>query len=145
MLQGARLANILPDLDNNNSYEILGASEDGKIVALSGGTGAVTGIKQDLSLNIPKEYRLNQNYPNPFNPSTTISFDLPEAARVEIKIYDILGRLIRSFEFNSLPAGIHEVVWNGKDRNNINAPSGIYIYQARLNEHKISKQMLLLK
>jgi outer membrane protein assembly factor BamB len=145
MLQGARLANILPDLDNNNSYEILGASEDGKIVALSGGTGAVTGIKQDLSLNIPKEYRLNQNYPNPFNPSTTISFDLPEAARVEIKIYDILGRLIRSFEFNSLPAGIHEVVWNGKDRNNINAPSGIYIYLARLNEHKISKQMLLLK
>jgi hypothetical protein len=145
MLQGATLANILPDLDNNNSYEILGASDDGKIVALSGGTGALTGIDHDVSLNVPEEFRLNQNFPNPFNPSTTISFDLPEPARVEIKIYDILGRLIRSYNFKNLPAGTHEVLWDGKDPNNISAPSGIYIYQAQLNQHKISKQMLLLK
>ena len=145
MLQGATLANILPDLDNNNSYEILGASDDGKIVALSGGMGAITGIVQDGSSGIPQEYRLNQNFPNPFNPSTTISFDLPEPARVEIDIYNILGQLIRSFDFNHLPAGNHEVVWNGKDSHNNGVPSGIYIYQARLNENTISKQMLLMK
>jgi outer membrane protein assembly factor BamB len=145
MLQGATLANVLPDLDNNNSYEILGASDDGKIVALSGGTIAITGIGQDRTPGIPKEFRLNQNFPNPFNPSTTISFDLPEPARVEISIYNILGQMVRSFEFNSLPAGRHKVVWNGKDKRNVAVPSGIYIYQARQNQNEISRQMLLLK
>jgi hypothetical protein len=144
-LQGATLANFIPDLDNNGSYEILGASDDGKIVALSGGEIPIIGIEPGTGTTLPQEYGLHQNYPNPFNPSTTISFDLPEQATVDIQIYDVLGRLIRSFSFNNLPAGTHEVVWDGTNQHNVTVPSGIYIYQARLNQHKISRQMLLLK
>jgi hypothetical protein len=145
MLQGATLANIIPDLDNNGSFEILGASDDGKIVALAGGEIPIIGIKPGTSSTLPQDYGLHQNYPNPFNPSTTISFDLPEQSMVAIHIYDVLGRLIKSFSFKNLPAGTHEVVWDGTNQHDVIVPSGIYIYQASLNEYKISRQMLLLK
>jgi hypothetical protein len=144
-LQGATLANIIPDLDNNGSYEILGASDDGKIVALSGGTDAVTGIDEAKNISIPGEFRLSQNYPNPFNPLTTIDFAVPGNADVEIIIFDVLGRRIRSYLFKNRNAGSHRVIWDGKNEQGKAVPSGIYIYQARMGSQKISKQMLLLK
>ncbi|NOQ96573.1 MAG: choice-of-anchor D domain-containing protein, partial [Calditrichae bacterium] len=145
VLQGATLANIIPDLDNNGSYEILGASDDGKIIALSGGTAVPTDIDEIGYVSTPGEFRLSQNYPNPFNPSTSIDFDVPRTADVEILIFDVLGRRIRSYLFNNLSAGFHQVVWDGKNEQNKAVPSGIYIYQARMGSQKISKQMLLLK
>ena len=144
-LQGATLASIIPDLDNNSSYEILGAADNGKIVALSGGTNASTEINELANVQIPGEFRLSQNYPNPFNPSTNIHFDVPKTADVEIHIFDVLGRRIRSFLFQNLTAGSHWIIWDGKNEQNKVVPSGIYIYQARMGSQKISRRMLLLK
>jgi hypothetical protein len=54
------------------------------------------GVKDEKMLNVMKTFTLLQNYPNPFNPTTTIMYELPKAGMVDVKVYDINGRLIRS-------------------------------------------------
>ncbi|MGB8320363.1 MAG: FG-GAP-like repeat-containing protein [Ignavibacteriaceae bacterium] len=82
-----------------------------------------------LSNNIiPNEYSILGNYPNPFNPSTTISYNLPRISKVEIEIFDILGKKIKSFSFSSQSAGRQGVLWNGTNSNNQQVASGIYLY-----------------
>jgi hypothetical protein len=64
--------------------------------------------------NTPQTFDLLGNYPNPFNPSTTISYTLPCQSSVEIIIYDLIGREIKSFNVSSQSAGYNEFVWDGK-------------------------------
>ncbi len=81
----------------------------------------ITSVEEELK---PISHKLFQNYPNPFNPSTTISFQLSEAAVVSLKVYDVLGReasLLVNNEFKS--AGNHSVIFHSDE-----FPSGIYIY-----------------
>jgi hypothetical protein len=74
---------------------------------------------------IPEEYALHQNFPNPFNPSTTIKFDLPEASRVTMTVYDVLGR--RLFLANGqFAAGRYGQLWDGRNSNGIPLASGVY-------------------
>jgi hypothetical protein len=101
--------------------------------------------------NSPEYFRIYPNYPNPFNPSTTIAYSLPEKSSVEIKIFDLQGREIKSFTIGAQSAGYQRVVWNGtNDRDNPIA-SGVYIYRvtaSSLGDGKIfakSSKMLLLK
>jgi uncharacterized protein (UPF0218 family) len=54
------------------------------------------GVKDEKMLNVIKSFTLLQNYPNPFNPTTTIVYELPKAGIVDVKVYDINGRLVRS-------------------------------------------------
>jgi hypothetical protein len=95
--------------------------------------------------NIPKQFALYANYPNPFNPQTMIKFDLPKASDVNIKIYDVTGRLVRTLVSDRLNAAYHEVIWNGRDDNGQNISSGTYIYKMITDDYTESKQMILLK
>ena len=81
-----------------------------------------------LNNNLPDEYILNGNYPNPFNPATKISYNLPRTSSVEIEIFDILGKKVKSFTFFSQSAGKQGVIWNGTNSNNQQVASGIYLY-----------------
>jgi len=85
------------------------------------------------------------NFPNPFNPSTTINFSLKEQGFVELKIYNIKGRLIREVINQKMKGGEHNVIWNGKDENNRCCSSGIYLMNLKLNgvSRKTSKVILL--
>jgi hypothetical protein len=101
--------------------------------------------------NSPEYFRIYPNYPNPFNPSTTIAYSLPEKSSVEIKIFDLQGREIRSFTVGAQSPGYQRVVWNGtNDRGNPIA-SGVYVYRvtaSSLGDGKTfaqSAKMLLLK
>lgn len=85
------------------------------------------------------------NYPNPFNSSTTISFTLPEPARVDLSIYDIRGRLVNTLLKSRIDAGYHSLVWDGTDRFGKQVSSGIYIYTIKVDEYSRSRRMLLLK
>jgi immune inhibitor A len=88
---------------------------------------------------------LHQNYPNPFHPTTTISFSLPEEARVELSVFDVQGKLVRTLEDKILPAGFHEAGWNGRDRTGNRVGSGVYFCRLRAGKHTVAKKMILLR
>jgi immune inhibitor A len=90
--------------------------------------------------NIPVRMSLYQNYPNPFNPSTAIAFELTVSGDVRLVIYDLLGRVVDVPVEGFLPAGKHEVVWDGGDR-----PSGVYFYRLTTAEETLTRRMTLLK
>lgn len=90
---------------------------------------------------LPNSYSLTQNYPNPFNPSTRINFSLPVEENVSLKIYDILGREIRTLVNNELTsAGEYSINFDATD-----LPSGIYLYRLQAGKFSQVKKMMLLK
>ncbi len=91
------------------------------------------------------ETRLMSASPNPFNPSTTIAFELAAPGEVSITVYDVSGRMIRSLVNGRMPAGMHEVTWNGRDRNGATAASGVYFYRLIAGEILETRKMVLLR
>ena len=93
----------------------------------------------------PQQFALYDNYPNPFNPSTRLSYDIAEQVRVNITIFDAVGReVIKLFDGIQNP-GFQNVVWNGKDQFGQNVPAGIYIYRMNAGGFISTKKMVLLK
>jgi FlgD Ig-like domain/FG-GAP-like repeat len=81
---------------------------------------------KEINNSIPDEFNLYQNYPNPFNPSTTIRFSIPQEAKVNIKVYDVLGKEITQLLNETRRSGEYEISWNGTDSKGNLVPSGIY-------------------
>ena len=103
-------------------------------------TGYVpTGVKSDYSV-IPTAYKLNQNFPNPFNPSTIISYDIPKSGIVSIRIFNVLGQLVRTLVNQSQTAGTHQVTFNASSLN-----SGVYFYSITADNFAQVKKMMLIK
>ena len=98
----------------------------------------LTGV--DVVSEIPKEFSLSQNYPNPFNPSTTISYGLPNASNVSLKIYNILGEQVASLVNKAMPAGYHTVTFDASK-----LASGMYIYRIEAGSFVQVKKMMMLK
>jgi hypothetical protein len=94
---------------------------------------------------LPTAFALFQNYPNPFNPETNILFNLPEEAEVELRIYNIQGRLVRSLVHETRAAGQHAVRWDGRDDSGREVASGVYFYELRADRQISRKRMVLLK
>jgi hypothetical protein len=90
--------------------------------------------------NMPQFYDLSQNYPNPFNPNTTIRYQIPKAGMVTLKVYDIIGREVTTLINENKIEGFYTVKFNASK-----LPSGVYIYQIRVNDYVSSKKMILLK
>ncbi len=90
--------------------------------------------------SLPHRFVLHPNYPNPFNPSTTIAFALPEAAKVRLSVYDILGRTVIDEDLGLLNAGEYDYEFNGKD-----LASGIYFYRLQAGNFIQTRKMLMLK
>jgi hypothetical protein len=101
--------------------------------------GILIGIEQ-LSLEVPDNYRLYQNYPNPFNPVTKIKFDLKKSNTVKLVLYDILGRKVAEPVNEFLKAGSFEVELNLQ-----NLSSGIYFYELSTDEFRQTQKMVLVK
>lgn len=89
---------------------------------------------------LPEAYALEQNYPNPFNPSTTISFSLPHASNVSLKVFDILGQEVATLVNGDLTAGKHEVQFDGKG-----LASGTYVYRLTSGDFTQVKKMMVVK
>lgn len=94
---------------------------------------------------LPREFALNQNYPNPFNPSTTITFALPKQSLVRLDVYNILGQKVKSLIDQILPAGEHQIDFDGRDEDHQWLASGIYFYRISADEFNQSRKMILLK
>ena len=104
---------------------------------------------QELSLNdnivIPSQYTLHQNYPNPFNPITTLRYDLPENSLVNITIYDMLGRQVKTLINQTQGAGYKSAIWDATDEYGKPVSAGIYLYQIQAGKYNSTKKMVLLK
>jgi hypothetical protein len=103
------------------------------------------GLDADDQAAHPLTYALSQNRPNPFNPQTTIDFSLPRASRVTLEVFDILGGLVRTLTAEDMPAGSHQVIWDGLDSAGRPAASGIYLYRLEAGEFSQTRKMVLLK
>ena len=90
-------------------------------------------------------YTLSQNYPNPFNPETIISFRLPNRTRVELRIYDLLGRETKTLFDGYQDSGYKSAIWDGKDNTGRKVSSGIYMYRLQTPEFSETKKLILLR
>ena len=94
---------------------------------------------------VPYSFTLDQNFPNPFNPSTTIRYAIPTTSTVTLRIFDLLGRQVRSLVNESQAPGRYEVVWNGKDDLGQQVTSGTYFCRLESGDLTMTQKMLLLK
>lgn len=93
----------------------------------------------------PTVVALAQNRPNPFNPRTSIGFALPEAGPVELRVYDLRGRHVRTLESGLLAAGFHERTWDGRTEAGMSAPSGVYFCRLRAGGVGLVRRMTMLR
>ena len=94
---------------------------------------------------IPMTYAIHQNYPNPFNPVTTLRYDLPEDALVNITIYDMVGRVVKTLINDQQTAGYRSLQWNATNDAGLPLSAGIYLYMIQAGELRQTKKMVLLK
>jgi hypothetical protein len=99
----------------------------------------VTGVNP-IGSTVPQVYSLSQNYPNPFNPVTKINFALPKQGFVTMKIYDVLGREVRTLVNEVKSAGSYSVDFNASE-----FASGVYFYKLETNGFSDIKRMMLIK
>lgn len=100
----------------------------------------------DRTAQAPDDHFLGAPSPNPFNPSTTIRFGLKEPAFVQLAVYDLNGRLVRTLhDGNYLPAGEHSLTWNGLNDRGVRVVSGIYFLKFRAGDFGETKKLILLR
>ncbi len=138
-------------LPGNNQYNFNGVLDDIRIYnyALSYGTirslyDIVTDINEPQNSEVT-DYLLQQNYPNPFNSQTLIRYQIKEAGKVILKIYDALGSNIRTLSDGYKDKGVYSQVWDGKDKYGRYVATGIYFYTISAGSFIQTKKMLLLK
>jgi hypothetical protein len=94
---------------------------------------------------IPEKFTLYQNYPNPFNPITTLRYDLPKQSHVNIVIYNMLGRQVRTLINQTQEAGFKSMTWDANDDRGKPASAGIYLYTIQAGDFRQTLKMVLLK
>jgi hypothetical protein len=92
-----------------------------------------------------KTFVLFQNHPNPFNSQTLIGYQTPDAGPITLAIFDIKGRLIRHWIQESAPAGIVQILWDGRDDWGSEVTTGIYVYRVEAGSLVLSKKCLYIK
>ncbi len=119
--------------------------EGARLVRAVFNDGRITGNGVGSSALLPTALTLHPNTPNPFNPETTIAFDLPMANDVRLEIFDALGQNVKTLVASTLSAGLHRVVWDGRDERGITAGSGLYFYRLRVGAEVKVRRMVLVK
>jgi hypothetical protein len=133
----AALVEIIDQNDTSNYYSSV-TNESGYFAVSN-----ITDIRSKKT-NLPSEFIVLRSYPNPFNPTTIIYYELPKSENIEIKIYDILGRKVRTLFNDFHKAGTYTLNWDG--RNSWNSPVAAGIYFCRLktkDQFKVHKMVLL--
>lgn len=103
--------------------------------------GPVSGVRKFL----PKQYELYPNFPNPFNPTTTIQFDLEGPGVTSLRIYNMLGQLVRVLVNEKMEAGRHRQEWDGRNEFGVTVPSGLYECVLDVNGRRFTRRLLLMK
>jgi len=151
-VNGGRVVDSLAwDYGTRTAYVIpraMAISADGLTMYLgtfSTGTPGVQKFTRQTATSLPVDetptgFALSQNYPNPFNPSTRISFSIPQAGEVTLKVYDMLGREVATLVNGTMAAGTHSATFDASGMS-----SGIYLYELRSGNTRITNKMTLMK
>ena len=123
------------DIAVNLTYQFIG--EDNRVLSAGSEIMDITPV--------PSEFALHDNYPNPFNPITTINYDLPKDAYVNLVIYDIMGREVANLASKEMSAGFQTMTWNARNNAGVLVSAGIYFYQIQTRYFVKTKKMILLK
>ncbi len=121
--------------DNGAGFAVLAALPDGNVVSLN----PVTNVEEDKAF-IPEKFELMQNYPNPFNPVTSISYSIPSAGAVELKVYNLLGKEVVALVNEYQEAGNYRIDFDAS-----NLSSGVYLYTINAGTFNLTKKLMLLK
>ncbi|MBN2010848.1 T9SS type A sorting domain-containing protein [candidate division KSB1 bacterium] len=99
-----------------------------------------TAVEARNNGSIPDAFQLTQNYPNPFNPVTHIEFQLPVSAKVQLKVYNMLGREVASLIDKDMTAGYYKMTFDASD-----LASGVYFYRLMTDSYVATYKMILMK
>jgi len=125
---------------NGEQYGLYLVTPAGKVMELI----PPTSVSDNRNIFVAN-FDLSQNFPNPFNSNTMIQYQIPEAADVELTIYNVLGQSVRNLVQKKQATGRYAVEWDGKDNAGRNVPSGMYVYQLTAGDYQAAKRMILLK
>lgn len=98
-----------------------------------------------IASHLPKRFALHPNYPNPFNPSTTINYDLPKATHVILRIFNVMGRQVKTLIDEEKDAGYHHIIWDGTNQEERPVASGIYFYRLETASFTKVRKLILLR
>lgn len=133
------------DSDGNKELVVQSVNQPSSAPTMYVVEWGTVGTRETRDLSVPKSYSLNQSYPNPFNPEATILYNLPESGHVTLRIYNTLGREIRTLVDKAQGSGSYRVEWNGTNNQGMKVSSGVYPYTIEVNDFKMAKKMVLLK
>jgi hypothetical protein len=137
-IDGFPVGSLIWNDAQNAAYAAAHASELYKVMTAYYTAGGITAVKAKAS--VATAFELSQNFPNPFNPSTVISYQLPANTLVTLKVYDELGRLVKTLVNENQNAGAHSVTFNAS-----NLASGVYFYRLTAGSFVETKKLMLLK
>ena len=140
---------LVTGLETNSTYywRVLSKTASGSVSSYSTTgsftTSGATAVEEQET--IPTAYELSQNYPNPFNPTTRINFAIPQNSFVTIKVYDMLGREVKTLINQQMVSGNHSIDWNADNNLGIKVATGMYIYRITAGNFVSTKKMVLIK
>lgn len=127
--------------DLAKSYVFLG---DPALFLAGAVEGEITSSEDDIDPT--PGYAIDAIYPNPFNPSTRVEFSVPEKTGLEIKVYDVRGKLVKTLFSGMKQAGTYTVTWNGTNTRGQNVSSGVYFCRLRMEGEKgLTRKVVLLR
>ena len=137
------------ELSHSYYYRIAAVDNQDNISEYSEQLGVIfTGIDRPFDPNLPRTAVLYQNYPNPFNQSTVVKYYLPDIgyqpAEVRLRIYDVLGRLVRTLVDDRQYPGEYSINWDGLDERRQELPSGVYFYRLFVSKIEFAKPKKLI-
>ena len=156
----------IADIDDNDNFHQLCFSTSDEIVKISMMANTVEDPNHDPNLyseidvsscdegeilkvpniNVPaNNFTLKDNYPNPFNPLTTISYELLADEIVNIVIYDLIGKKIKTLVSGFQTAGSKNVNWSATNNQGQPVSAGVYLYSIFYDDYRQTKKMILLK
>lgn len=131
------------DYDGDGDLDLVvnGSDDSGsRLARVYENTKITTSVPGHNKSDAPSTYALFRNYPNPFNPATVIRYQLPQASRVSLQVFDVLGRRVRTLVDKRQPAGVKSVQFEAGE-----LPGGIYFYRIQAGSFRETQAMMLLK
>ena len=149
---------VLPVFVLESKLDSTGTSALSESFAMSGGSHTVALIGSNVNVDyvqliketissirvdrnkMPEGYSLAQNYPNPFNPATNINFSVGKLSHVELTVYNVLGQKVATLVDQRMQPGSYRIAWDAAAM-----PSGLYFYTMKVDNHKATRKMMVIK